>query len=181
MYYKFVIRKLLFIPLVLLFPLILNGQVADSGHKAVLDFRPAIGMMGVFGGKYNYLIVDLQITSSQKFWILKPVGGIIADAYGDIYFYGGINIPFSLAKFLELGVCFAPGFYYKGQGADLGFPIEFRSSVNLSYVFPGKSAIGIEFSHISNAGLGYQNPGIETLTLSYRFTTIYSSKGGKKP
>lgn len=175
------IRRLLFVPLVFLFPLILKAQVADSGYKAVLDFRPAIGMMGVFGGKQQHLIVDLQITSSQKFWILKPVGGVIADAYGDIYLYAGITIPFNLAKFLELGVSFTPGLYYKGQGVDLGFPLEFRSSLNLSYVFPGKSAIGIEFSHISNAGLGYQNPGIETLTLYYRFTTIYSTKRGKNP
>jgi|GEM_PF-1181719 len=157
------------------------AQTADTGYKAVVDFRPAVGALGVFGGRFQCLILDLQVISSQKFWILKPMGGVIANAYGDVYIYAGINIPFKLASFLELGVSLAPGLYFTDQGVDLGSPLEFRTTVNLNYVFPKKIAIGVEFSHISNAGIGYQNPGIETLSIYFRFPTIFSRKTKNSP
>lgn len=159
----------------------LTAQNADSGYKPVLDFRPGIGILGVFDRGQQTLMLDLQVISSQKFWILKPFGGVIVDAYGDVYFYAGINIPFKLAAFLELGVGFAPGFYYTTQGIDPGFPLEFRSTVNLNWVSPRKTAIGLEFSHISNANLGFNNSGLETLAVYFRFPLFFSGKTYNPP
>jgi hypothetical protein len=165
----------------LFFSLSLNAQKADTLHRAVLDFKPGIGILGMFDPGNEALILDLQVISSQKFWILKPFGGIMANTYGDVYFYAGINIPFKLARFLEVGIGFAPGYYYLGQGINLGYPLEFRSSVNLNYVFPGKTAIGLEFSHISNANLGTSNPGTETLVVYFRFPLFFSGKTATPP
>jgi len=69
------------------------AQPADTGYKAVVDFRPAVGVLGVFGGRNQCLILDFQVISSQKFWILKTMGRVIANAYGDVYIYAGIKIP----------------------------------------------------------------------------------------
>ena len=68
---------------------------------------------------------------------------------------------------LTLTPSFAPGLYRPGRGIDLGYPLEFRSQFEAGYRIRGRSRIGVAFSHMSNAGLGATNPGVETLTLDY--------------
>lgn len=57
-----------------------------------------------------------------------------------------------------------PGIYLQGDGPDLGFPIEFRSGVELGYTFRSGWRMGVSYDHRSNADLnGKVNPGMETL------------------
>lgn len=51
----------------------------------------------------------------------------------------------------------------KGDFNDL----EFRSGIELSYRFSGRSRIGVALFHLSNGGLSNQNPGTEVLVLSF--------------
>ena len=44
---------------------------------------------------------------------------------------------------------------------DLGYELEFRSGIEIGYVFCNKSRLGVHFYHISNASLGRKNPGEE--------------------
>ncbi|MCC7049307.1 MAG: porin family protein, partial [Alphaproteobacteria bacterium] len=74
---------------------------------------------------------------------------------------------------------FSPGFYLQGNGRDLGYLVEFRSSAELAYRFDDYSRLSLGIAHLSNASLGGEgpglllptaparNPGVETLTLSY--------------
>ena len=62
---------------------------------------------------------------------------------------------------------FAPGVYFKGKGKDLGFPINFRSSIELAYVFENKGRLGAQFFHISNARMLVHNPGVDCLIFFY--------------
>ena len=59
------------------------------------------------------------------------------------------------------------GYYANGDGPDLGFPLEFRSGVELGYRFDNRSRLAVGFSHISNADLGDRNPGTEIVTMTY--------------
>ena len=84
-------------------------------------------------------------------------------------FYTNLN-TLSLHDALPIFVAqlgFAPTIYYRGTGVDLGFPLEFRSSVELAYRFDDRSRLGAQIYHLSNASLGWQNPGTEVLMLSY--------------
>jgi hypothetical protein len=56
-----------------------------------------------------------------------------------------------------------PGIYIQGDGPDLGFPIEFRSGVEVGYNFRSGVRLGVSYDHRSNADIRAVNPGLETL------------------
>ena len=55
------------------------------------------------------------------------------------------------------------GLYEKGDGIDLGGPIEFRSGIEIGYQARNGTRMGFGFDHRSNAGIYSQNPGLETI------------------
>lgn len=63
----------------------------------------------------------------------------------------------------------AIGGYHKGGGEDLGSAFQFRPSIQVSYEFGNQSRLGVEFTHISNAGTGrdHRNPGPNEVLLTY--------------
>ena len=58
--------------------------------------------------------------------------------------------------------------YDDGDGKKLGNNIQFRTTFEFSYELKNKNRIGISYGHISNANLGYKNPGVEILSFSYQ-------------
>ncbi len=58
--------------------------------------------------------------------------------------------------------------WWRGETAklDLGYPLIFRSRLEVAYRFKDKSRLGLAFTHSSNAHLKEQNPGTETLMLN---------------
>jgi lipid A 3-O-deacylase len=97
----------------------------------------------------------------------RPLAGFFVTDKGSCYLFGGIGYDIFLSKSLVFMPSFAPGFYYSGKGKKLHFPLEFRSSAELAYVFKKGSRLGAQFYHISNASLGKRNPGVEALLLTY--------------
>jgi lipid A 3-O-deacylase len=57
----------------------------------------------------------------------------------------------------------AAGVFTAGQGINLGSWVEFRTGGELSYQFTDDRRLGIGFYHMSNAGIGKENPGQEML------------------
>jgi len=107
----------------------------------------------------------LEYRSAERLWILKPFGGVMANSAGTVYAFAGLLLDIYWGEHFVLTPSLAGGFYSAGQGKDLGSPIEFRSQVELSYLFLSSSRIGIGMNHISNAKLGRVNPGIEGLSI----------------
>ena len=70
--------------------------------------------------------------------------------------------------FIELSLM--PGMYFRGDGPDLGFPVQWRGSLGAGYNFDNGTSISVFFDHRSNANATEVNPGIETLgiRLSYQ-------------
>jgi len=97
----------------------------------------------------------------------RPLFGIMGTERATLYVYGGMALDLFLGKGFVLTPSFAPGLYVQGKGKDLGFPLEFRSSMELSYILPNRGRIGAQFYHISNASLGSKNPGAEALVFFY--------------
>ena len=50
----------------------------------------------------------------------------------------------------------------------MGHTIQFRSGGDITYRFKNNVRIGLGIFHISNAGLGYRNPGSEQIILKYQ-------------
>ncbi len=130
--------------------------------------------VGVFNIVRNKKSVNFQIEyrSDYAFYrnsrvFFRPLVGVMATTTGSAYFYGGIAFDIFLFPQLVFTPSFAPGIYIKGGGMELGLPLEFRSSAELSYRFKNRSRFGAMFYHISNASLGFRNPGTECLVFFY--------------
>lgn len=105
-------------------------------------------------------------------WQLQPEAGLIRTRYGSHLVYAGLQrrTPFTTQpQGVAVVVGLATGLYWHGgsQDTDLGFPIQFKSTLGLDYQFPDATRLGVSFAHISNASLSHINPGTELWTLSY--------------
>jgi hypothetical protein len=98
---------------------------------------------------------------------LIPAAGVIAGAQGSLYVYGGAQADFALGERWLLTPGWAAGLY-ESPRFDLGGPLEFRTSLELSYLLPTGSRLGVCLYHLSNATLFHRNPGSESLVLTYR-------------
>jgi lipid A 3-O-deacylase len=99
---------------------------------------------------------------------LVPLVGAMATAKGSAYGYGGfrLDVPLAADGRWTLSPGFAAGLYARGDGKNLGGPIEFRSSIELSRRLGG-GRLGLLLYHLSNAGIYRINGGSESLVLSY--------------
>ena len=66
---------------------------------------------------------------------------------------------------------FMPGVYLRGNGADLGGPINARAGVELGWRTQSGVRIGLSVDHRSHGGLFDDNPGVETVQLRVSFPT----------
>lgn len=108
-----------------------------------------------------------EVRGNERFLLFKPFGGMMGTSDGAFHGYGGILTDIYFGRRIVLTFGFAPGVYSDGNGKELGYWLEFRSSGELAYRFDDRSRIGLMVNHISNAGLGDKNPGTEVLMLSY--------------
>ena len=112
----------------------------------------------MFGAEYR---------SDFKKFFLTPMAGAFVTTKGGVYGYGGVFVDLFLGRRVVLRPNFSVGAYSDGNGKDLGGVLEFRSAIELAWRFDDRSRLGLEFSHLSNAGIYDRNPGTENLTLNY--------------
>ena len=128
------------------------------------------------GAGYYYLFDDqsagearleYRFSETQKLFFFTPFVGVTATTDAATYGYAGVGIDIFFGKRLVATPNFAVGLYGDGDGKDLGHAVEFRSGLEVAYRFDNYSRLGLSFTHISNAGLGERNPGVESLVVVY--------------
>ncbi len=112
-------------------------------------------------------LFQLEYRWDVHFRHVRPLAGFFVAAQGNCYLFAGCGIDAFLGKKIVLTPSFAPGIYYHGGGKHLGFPVNFRSAIDLSYVCANKARWGLQFNHISNAGMLWKNPGANSLVIFY--------------
>lgn len=119
-------------------------------------------------GDESSAMISIEYTADRKWlWALKPMTGFFANHDGGLYAYAGLALDLYWGRRFVLTPSFAPGLYAKGGSTDLGYPLEFRSSIKAAWRFDDRARLGIDISHISNAGLDKRNPGANQLMLFY--------------
>ena len=98
---------------------------------------------------------------------LKPFYGAMINGDDGKYFYSGLRKDIVLSDKTYLTPSFAIGYYDQGKSKDLGYDLEFRSQLEISYKLESMNRIAISVNHISNASLGEQNPGVESMVISF--------------
>ncbi len=146
-----------------------------------LNSKPPADYFSVAGGVYSLLRekwITCEFDLEYKFHVkalkspyeileFRPLVGVMTTIQGSVYAYLGINFDLLFFDHLLFAPGFAAGYFYKGHGQDLGYPIEFRSGVEFAWQFNDQSRLGIHFYHLSNASISKKNPGEESLVLYY--------------
>jgi len=118
--------------------------------------------------------LDVQIRLNNRLWLLRPQLGVFVTDDAGYYAYAGIFTDIYFGRRWVLSPSIAVGGNSEGNGKDLGGPVEFRSAVELAYRFDDRSRLGLQFGHLSNAGLYDDNPGANFLILNYSLpTTVF--------
>jgi len=124
---------------------------------------------GVFDINDDWTSAAFQVeyASKNRFWIFHPIAGVMVngDMGGDVY--AGVAVDLFFGNRWVVTPAFAPSAYWRGSSKNLGQILEFRSSIGVAYRFDDRSRLGLEFYHLSNAGLDDHNPGTEVLLAKY--------------
>jgi lipid A 3-O-deacylase len=98
-------------------------------------------------------------------------GAVEADSDGDAWMGVGPYAMLALAPRWRLSLSVMAGAYARGEGEDLGSPVEFRTRLGIGRAVGPTWRVGLAAEHKSNAGIGEINPGVETVlvTLGRRF------------
>ncbi len=96
-----------------------------------------------------------------------PFSGVMVNTEGAMHIFLGLYYDIPLTDLLFLTPSFAPGLYAKNRSKDLKFALEFQSQIEISFKFVNGARVGVSFNHMSNATLGEENPGVESLALTY--------------
>ena len=97
---------------------------------------------------------------------VSPITGGFVTENSAAYIYTGIEWNVDMGGMI-FTPSFAPGLYHEGDGKDLGHVLEFKSEVQLSYIFSNKTSFGVSYNHVSNASLGDKNPGANSYVVNF--------------
>ncbi|MBV8121701.1 MAG: acyloxyacyl hydrolase [Alphaproteobacteria bacterium] len=130
--------------------------IGGGAYDVIPETHPGSGVIGSVLSEYRF---------GDKLWIISPFLGAMGTGKGDVYAYVGFGFDVHVPYNLILTPSFGGGYYQHGHGVDLGYWWEFRSGAELAYRFADQKRLGVGFYHISNAGLGNRNPGVELVNV----------------
>ena len=138
----------------------------DSGDDPAF-VTVGVGYFDAIEAEEEAIDFRLEYRHNEKLWIFKPWAGVEGTSDGAIYGLAGVLVDLYFGKRIVVTPSFGAGLYHDGDGKDLGGLIEFRSQLEVAYRFNDRSRLGVAIGHISNAGLGDDNPGTEIVTVYY--------------
>lgn len=107
--------------------------------------------------------------AAPLFWRAGLVAGVLASAKGAVYGYGGLQVPLRMPLGLVARPSVSVGLYRGGEGMDLGHPLEFRSAFLVERGVTDEITVSALLYHLSNAGIGRRNPGMEAIGIGVTF------------
>ncbi len=113
--------------------------------------------------------VEYRFAPIENAFNIIPVAGATATTDGGYWVYSGVRYDIEIGENWVLTPNLAACLYEDGGGKDLGHAVEFRSGVEFAYKIDNNSHLGLAIYHMSNATLGEDNPGEESVILSYSF------------
>ena len=146
-----------------------NLNKTDSSNETELNLFT--GTFDFSDDKQSSGLLGLQHQNEELFrnsflGKLSPITGGFFTEKSALYLYTGVEAEYELG-FITITPSFAPGYYNYGNGKDLGYPLEFKSEVQMSFNLGDSSHLGMSYNHISNASLGTKNPGANSYMLNF--------------
>lgn len=136
-----------------------------ASARAELIFGAWSGPYGLRASQPREAGFQVEFRLPWRWTVLRPTTGTLIGTAGSAYVFGGVVAELPLLAGLQLNPSFAPGVVLASGQRDLGSPIEFRSSIELSAKIVQPLRLALSLSHISNGGLTHHNPGVEIVML----------------
>ena len=140
----------------------LNIDPEINMFTGMFDFSDDKQKAGLFGIEHQ----NPDLFRKSFLGKLSPITGGFLTEQNAFYLYTGVQAEYELGP-LVITPSFAPGYYNYGNGKDLGFPLEFKSEVQISFGLSESTKIGMSYNHISNASLGSKNPGANSYMFNF--------------
>jgi hypothetical protein len=135
-------------------------------------FTIGTGIFDVLEQEEESVAFGLEWRPGQRYFdVIAPFAGGMITSDGGALGYVGFGLDFVLADRFVLMPFTGIGLYTDGDGKDLGSPVQFRSGLELGYRLDSGVQIGVSGFHVSNGGLGDENPGTEVLMLQLSVPT----------
>ena len=153
------------------FASIADDSLNETGSLKETEVNFFTGMFDFSDNKQSSGLLGLQHQNEELFrdsflGKLSPITGGFFTEKSAFYLYSGVQAEYELG-FLTITPSFAPGYYNYGSGKDLGYPLEFKSEIQMSFNLSDSSHLGMSYNHISNASLGTKNPGANSYMLNF--------------
>ena len=162
--------KRFFLNILLFFLISCFTSFADETSKET-EFNFFTGMFDFSDDKQKSGILGIQHQNEDLFrnsflGRLSPITGVFLTEKNAFYLYTGVQAEYEMGPF-KITPSFAPGYYNYGDGKDLGYPLEFKSEMQISLDLSKSTQLGMSYNHISNASLGTKNPGANSYMFNF--------------
>ena len=131
-------------------------------YTGLFDFSDNKQKAGLFGLQHR----NEELFRESFLGKLSPITGGFLTENNAFYLYSVVQAEYELG-FLTITPSFAPGYYNYGSGKDLGYPLEFKTEIQVSFDLSDTSNLGMSYNHISNASLGTKNPGANSYMFNF--------------
>ena len=139
-----------------------SGETELSVFTGMFDFSDHKQKAGLVGLQHQ----NEDLFRKSFLGKLSPITGGFLTENSAFYLYTGVQAEYELG-IVTITPSFAPGYYNYGSGKDLGYPLEFKSEVQISLDLSDSTQLGMSYNHISNASLGTKNPGANSYMFNF--------------
>ena len=155
--------------------IITTKESRNIGEREKIDSETELnlftGMFDFSDGKQSSGLVGLEHQNQNLYrnsflGKLTPITGAFITEKNAFYLYTGVQAEYEMGPF-KITPSFAPGYYNYGDGKDLGYPLEFKSEMQISLDLSKSTQLGMSYNHISNASLGTKNPGANSYMFNF--------------
>ena len=143
----------------------------ELATELTTEFNFFTGMFDFSDDKQASPVLGLQHQNEELFidtgkGRMSPITGGFITSKNAFYLYTGVQAEYEIGSF-NFTPSFAPGYYGKGNGKDLGSVVEFKTEVQVTYDLSEGSHLGMSYNHISNASIGAKNPGANSYMFNF--------------
>ena len=153
----------------------MGTNYCDAGCLAPREAVPSLAVSSgtvVFGDDPVGEELFLRRDTSRALGPFQIGYGLSVTTRGAVWAGAGIVHTIEIAgSSAYLQSHFMPGVYLRGNGTDLGGPVNARAGVELGWTTARGVRIGLSVDHRSHGGLFKDNPGVETVQLRVSFPT----------
>jgi hypothetical protein len=140
-----------------------------ADHDAELAFTA--GAFEAFDSDFRAteIGVEYRFAPVASAFDLIPTLGVAINSDGGYWAYAGVRYDWDFSPKWTLTPSFAVAGYEDGAGRDLGYGMEFRTGLDLAYRLSDDSRLALGIYHMSNADIADDNPGSESVIVTYSF------------